>query len=442
MGSQIVGYDGVDKRIDVIATAIRFGGTVYDLEELELAYAPPYSSAKDPVNMVGFASENILSGTVNAFRWQEFESIDMKNTIILDVREEIERELGYIEGSINIPLDDLRERMVELDKNKKIIVYCAIGLRGYVGARILLQNGFKNVYNFNGGYSTFSTVFCQENGEKCGGNVVTSEADFSERGDIESSEVIETGKIIKLNACGLQCPGPILQVYNSLKEMEDGDVLEVKATDPGFFNDIKMWSNKTGNTLIDVEKVDKNVVDKIMKGRKNDPGAKLASKSGNSGIDLTDNKTMVVFSGDLDKAIASLIIANGAASMGKKVTMFYTFWGLNILRKPEHVSVKKDFISKMFTAMMPRGTGKLGLSKMNMLGMGPKMIKMVMKKHNVDSLEVLLKTALDNGVKMVACNMSMDLMGITEEELIDGIEYGGVATYLGAAEEANVNLFI
>lgn len=442
LGSQIVGYDGVDKRIDVIATAIRFGANVYDLEELELAYAPPYSSAKDPVNMVGFVSENMLSGTVKTFSWKEFESLDKENTIILDVREEIERELGYIEGSINIPLDDLRKRMVELDKNKKIIVYCAIGLRGYIAARILGQNGFDNVYNFSGGYSTFSTVFCQEDGEKCGGNIVSSEADFSERGDIESSEVIETGKVIKVNACGLQCPGPILQVYNSLKEMENGDVLEVKATDPGFFNDIKTWSNKTGNTLLDIEKVDKNIVAKIMKGRKTDQAAKAVSNSTSQGIDLTENKTMVVFSGDLDKAIASLIIANGAASMGKKVTMFYTFWGLNILRKPEPVSVKKDFISKMFSSMMPRGTQKLGLSKMNMLGMGPKMIRMVMKKHNVDSLEVLLKTALDNGVKMVACNMSMDLMGITEKELIDGIEYGGVATYLGAAEEANVNLFI
>ena len=442
LGAQIVGYDGVDKRIDVIATAIRFGANVYDLEELELAYAPPYSSAKDPVNMVGFVSENMLSGTVKTFSWKEFESIDKENTVILDVREEIERELGYIDGSINIPLDDLRKRMVELDKSKKIIVYCAIGLRGYIGARILTQNGFDNVYNFNGGYSTFSTVFCQEDGERCGGNIVSSEADFSERGDIESSEVIETGKVIKVNACGLQCPGPILQVYNSLKEMENGDVLEVKATDPGFFSDIKTWSNKTGNTLLDIEKVDKNIVAKIMKGRKTDQGAKAVSNSSSQGIDLTENKTMVVFSGDLDKAIASLIIANGAASMGKKVTMFYTFWGLNILRKPEPVRVKKDFISKMFSSMMPRGTEKLGLSKMNMLGMGPKMIRMVMKKHNVDSLEVLLKTALDNGVKMVACNMSMDLMGITEKELIDGIEYGGVATYLGAADEANVNLFI
>lgn len=446
LGSQIVGYDGVDKRIDVIATALRFGASVYDLTELELAYAPPYSSAKDPVNMAGYVAENMLKGRMKAFHWDEFDSIDHDNTIILDVREEIETELGFIEGSVNIPLDSLRDRLGELDKNKKIIVYCAIGLRGYVGARILMQHGFENVYNFSGGYSTFASVFCQDSGEMCGGLTFDMESDmeFSETGDIEHHEVEETGEVVSLNACGLQCPGPILQVYNTLEEMNNGDVLEVKATDPGFKSDIKVWANKTGNTLINLDKEDKTIVARIMKGKK---GASASTSHGASnavanGVDLTQQQTMVVFSGDLDKAIASLIIANGAAAMGKQVTMFYTFWGLNILRKHQAVSVKKDFLGKMFSGMMPRGTKKLGLSKMNMLGMGPKMIRLVMKKHNVDSLETLLQSALDNGVKMVACNMSMDLMGIREEELIDGIDLGGVATYLGEAQDSNVNLFI
>lgn len=446
LGAQIVGYDGVDKRIDVIATALRFGASVYDLTELELAYAPPYSSAKDPVNMAGYVAENMLKGRMKAFHWDEFDSIDPNNTIILDVREEIETELGSIEGSINIPLDSLRERLGELDKNKKIIVYCAIGLRGYVGTRILMQHGFENVYNFSGGYSTFASVFCQDSGDMCGGSTFDMESDmeFSETGDIEHHEIEETGEVVSLNACGLQCPGPILQVYNTLEEMNNGDVLEVKATDPGFKSDIKVWANKTGNTLINLDKKDKTIVARIMKGKKG-PSASTSLGASNavaSGVDLTKQQTMVVFSGDLDKAIASLIIANGAAAMGKQVTMFYTFWGLNILRKHQAVPVKKDFLGKMFSGMMPRGTKKLGLSKMNMLGMGPKMIRLVMKKHNVDSLETLLQSALDNGVKMVACNMSMDLMGITEEELIDGIDLGGVATYLGEAQDSNVNLFI
>jgi len=159
-------------------------------------------------------------------------------------------------------------------------------------------------------------------------------------------------------------------------------------------------------------------------------------------VEPKDNKTLVVFSGDLDKAIASFIIANGAASMGKKVTMFFTFWGLNILRKPEKVKVKKGLIDKMFGMMMPRGSKKLKLSNMNMMGMGGKMIRMVMKNKNVSSLEELIQAAMESGIEVVACQMSLDVMGLKKEELIDGVKIGGVGYYLGEAEDSNVNLFI
>ncbi|HVI39930.1 MAG TPA: DsrE/DsrF/DrsH-like family protein, partial [Anaerovoracaceae bacterium] len=162
---------------------------------------------------------------------------------------------------------------------------------------------------------------------------------------------------------------------------------------------------------------------------------------GSNGV-LPQGKTLIVFSGDLDKVLASFIIANGAAAMGRPVTMFFTFWGLNALRKREKQNVKKPFMDAMFGAMMPRGTSKLTLSNMNMGGMGTAMMKKVMQDKNVDSLESLMKQAMFNGVKLVACTMSMDIMGITKEELIDGIEYAGVAAYLGDAEESNVNLFI
>ena len=151
---------------------------------------------------------------------------------------------------------------------------------------------------------------------------------------------------------------------------------------------------------------------------------------------------MVVFSGDLDKAIASFIIANGAAASGKKVTLFFTFWGLNILRKSEKVQVSKSFIGKMFGTMMPRGSRKLSLSRMNMMGMGAKMIRSVMQSNNVSSLEELMQTAIDQGVEIVACQMSMDVMGIKKEELIDGVKIGGVGYYLGKADQSGINLFI
>lgn len=442
LGSQIVGYDGVDKRIDVIATALRFGGSIKNLMDLELAYAPPYSSAKDPVNMAAFAAENILKGKNGIAHYDDLATINPEKTQLVDVRDGIERELGFIEGSINIPLNDLRERLSELDPQKEIILYCAIGLRGYVGARILKQHGFDNVKNLSGGYTTYSQVYngpgnmnpeSFRNSNSC--LIPQPTENFEDSGDVVDKSLKATGKVVKVNACGLQCPGPIMQVHQAIELLEEGDVLEILATDPGFATDISTWCRKTGNTLMASGKKDKSFFANIMKGS---PETKMQQTIHS----IPNNKTMVVFSNDLDKAIASLIIANGAVSMGRKVTMFYTFWGLNILRKPEKVSVKKDIMGAMFGMMMPRGTKKLKLSQMNMGGMGALMIRKLMKDKNVDSLETLLALALKNGVRMVACNMSMDLMGITEEELIDGVELGGVATYLGEAEDADVNLFI
>lgn len=435
LGAQIVGYDGADKRIDVIATALRMGGTVQDLTELELAYAPPYSSAKDPVNMVGYTAENILSGKLGVIHWNDMPTLDMTKYQIVDVREPLERELGFISGSVNIPVNALRTRMGELDRSRIPVVYCAVGLRGYIAARILKQHGFETVLNLSGGYTTYSTVFCQDDSSRCGGVSGGAEPAFTESGDLEGEvHPLIGGETYKLNCSGLQCPGPIMQVALRMKELKPGDRLEILATDPGFSSDIGVWAERTGNVLLDSGKADKGFFALLQKG-----AVRSAAHQPKTG---GDDKTMVVFSGDLDKAIASFIIANGAASMGRKVTLFFTFWGLNILRRPEPVSVRKNLISAMFGMMMPRGSTKLGLSRMNMGGMGAAMIRGLMKHHGVDSLETMIEQAKANGIRLVACNMSMDLMGISKEELIDGVELGGVATFLGAAEESDMSLFI
>jgi len=156
-------------------------------------------------------------------------------------------------------------------------------------------------------------------------------------------------------------------------------------------------------------------------------------------------KTIIVFSGDYDKVMAAFIIANGAAAMDDEVTMFFTFWGLATLRKPATGAVSgkpKSTLQKGFSMMLPSNPEKLGLSKFNFGGLGQKMMKKVMKSENVMPISELLATAQEQGIKLIACTMSMDVMGIRAEELIDGIEYAGVATYLGEADEANVNLFI
>ncbi|MGE6487725.1 DsrE/DsrF/DrsH-like family protein [Paenisporosarcina sp. NPDC076898] len=159
---------------------------------------------------------------------------------------------------------------------------------------------------------------------------------------------------------------------------------------------------------------------------------------------MTEQKktTIVLFSGDYDKVMAAYIIANGAAAYDHEVTIFHTFWGLYALRKDENVMVKKGFMEKMFGKMMPRGADKMGLSKMNFAGFGPKMIKDVMKKHNAMSLPNLIEMAQEQDIKLVACTMTMDLLGLQQAELLENIEYAGVAAYLADAQDGHVNLFI
>jgi NADPH-dependent 2,4-dienoyl-CoA reductase/sulfur reductase-like enzyme/rhodanese-related sulfurtransferase len=158
LGAQIVGCEGTEKRIDVLATALRTGNSVYDLQELELAYAPPYSSAKDPVNMAGFVAANVLKGDYRTINASEISAIDNAQNQILDVREVEENELAKIPGAINIPLGQLRNRLHELDRQKPIIVYCSVGLRSYLATRILTLRGFENVRNLNGGYRMFQAL--------------------------------------------------------------------------------------------------------------------------------------------------------------------------------------------------------------------------------------------------------------------------------------------
>ncbi|MFW5784815.1 MAG: FAD-dependent oxidoreductase [Chitinispirillaceae bacterium] len=429
LGAQVMGTEGVDKRIDVLATAVRHGLTVYDLTELELAYAPPYGSAKDPVNIAGFTAQNMLNGLTGVSYSEDVAGALEKGHVVLDVRTAEERELGFIEGSAHIPVDELRERLGELDKSKPVLVYCQVGLRGHVAVRTLVQNGFAAT-NLSGGYKTYCSVFpCSETEE----NVRNTEVKVSAAcepacGPVESERVV-------IDACGLQCPGPVMRLKETVSGLPEGGIVEIRATDPGFVADIPSWCNCTGNKLLDMKSEKGTYAAIIQKGSRGKASCSVPSE-------INGNKTMVVFSNDFDKMMATFIIANGAASMGSKVTLFFTFWGLNLLRKSNYVKVKKGLLEKMFGFMMPRGPGKLTLSKMHMGGMGTAMIRYIMKKKNVYSLQVLMQEAMKNGVRFVACAMSMDIMGIKEDELIEGVELGGVAAYLHEADQAGYNLFI
>lgn len=423
LGAQIVGFNGVDKRIEMLEQVIQRGGTVYDLTELEHAYAPPYSSAKDPVNMAGFVAENILKGKSQIIQWRKLAELPA-DTIRIDVRTRDEHKLGSIPGFINIPVDELREHLDELPKDKLIVVSCAVGLRGYLAYRILVQNGFKNVRNLSGGYKTWSVATAPVK------EVAPCNPGSSEGANCECSAI----PTLKVDACGLMCPGPVMQLKKNYETLKTGEQLQITATDQAFGKDVASWCKVTGAELVALENKNGVVAATI---RKQEKTALHASVQNNA-----DNKTLIVFSDDLDKALASFVIANGAASTGKKVTMFFTFWGLNVIKKQQKPAVSKDIFGKMFGWMLPAHSGKLKLSKMNMGGAGSWMMRLIMKQKRIDSLESLIQQAVDNGVEMIACTMSMDVMGVQKEELMDNVTLGGVASYLERAEEANVNLFI
>ena len=423
LGAQIVGFNGVDKRIEMLEQVIQRGGTVYDLTELEHAYAPPYSSAKDPVNMAGFVAENILKGKSQIIQWRELAELPA-DTIRIDVRTRDEHKLGSIPGFINIPVDELREHLDELPKDKLIVVSCAVGLRGYLAYRILVQNGFKNVRNLSGGYKTWSVATAPVK------EVAPCNPGSSEGANCECSAI----PTLKVDACGLMCPGPVMQLKKNYETLKTGEQLQITATDQAFGKDVASWCKVTGAELVALENKNGVVAATIRKQEKTAPHASVQNNA--------DNKTLIVFSDDLDKALASFVIANGAASTGKKVTMFFTFWGLNVIKKQQKPAVSKDIFGKMFGWMLPAHSGKLKLSKMNMGGAGSWMMRLIMKQKRIDSLESLIQQAVDNGVEMIACTMSMDVMGVQKEELMNNVTLGGVASYLERAEEANVNLFI
>ncbi|HFI0755344.1 TPA: FAD-dependent oxidoreductase [Streptococcus suis] len=433
LGAQAIGTEGVEKRIDVIATAMRFGARADQLASIELSYAPPYSSAKDPVNMLGYTADNILSGKVATFQWSQVDELISNNAFLLDVREEFELATGTIESSHHIPLNQLRQRLGELPKNQPIYVYCQVGHRGYNAARILSQAGF-DVKNLDGGYKTYKTAHYR-----------IKPLDYLSFNQTrhKSEDLKESSEIIHLDACGLQCPGPILKVKEKIDKMSIGQKMEIEASDFGFGADLAAWCQNTGNTLLSNKIENGKVLATIVKGKSSISESEMKNlpSLGQEGVlkETKDGATMVVFSGDLDKALASMIIASGAAAYGKKVTIFFTFWGLSILKKQK---VKKSGLAKLFDIMLPSKANNLPLSQMNMGGMGASMIKYIMKQKNVDSLPDMIEQAHQLGVKFVACTMSMDLMGIEKEELFDFVEYGGVATFIGDSEQANMQLFI
>ena len=429
LGAQVVGFDGVDKRLDVLATAIRAGLGVRDLQHLELAYAPPYGSAKDPVNMAGFVGTNLLQGDVAFWYAEDFPNRTADGTII-DVRGPQEYETWHIPGALNVPLGKLRHALERIPRDKPVYVYCKVGFRSYLAYRILRQRGYERVFTLAGG----SMTFCSTHDASITARPETPILSYAE--EKMAAKPAPSGTVVEVDCSGLQCPGPLRRLKEEMDRLAAGDELKMRASDPGFAADAQAWCTRNGHAVLGVAAQGTLTLVHMRKGA---PAAVVAPAAA---AGRKDKKTFVVFSGDLDKVLAAFVIANGAVSMGSEVTLFFTFWGLNALRKEAPQAAGKGVLDRMFGWMMPKGPGRLALSNMHMMGMGTALMKHVMKQKHVDSLPDLIAMAQKSGVRLVGCTMSMDVMGLKREELIDGVELGGVAAFLGDADASNMTLFI
>ncbi len=435
LGAQIVGFDGVDKRIDVISSAIQAGMSVRDLSVLELAYAPPFSSAKDPVNHLGYVAENVLDGLCKIVAPDEVD--DQGGTLLLDVRTDTERGIDKIEGSDHIPLQVLRERLDELPKDKPIVVYCAQGIRGYNACRILTQRGF-DAHNLSGGLRAWELFFPQDE----------PEAVLVPQRSQESPSPSEQGEII--DAIGLSCPGPIVKLQKHIDAMSPGEFATVKANDTAFIRDLPKWSERTGNTVVSTSYESEGAYSVVV--QKN-PGEGATEKEAvmdsfdewdtPDGDDRAappspaepesnraeEKKVFFITTDDYKKVTAALMLACVAASAGDEVTLFFIFDGIKILRKEANsLDGESEMLQKFgkwgylkrWGDSNPCSDGTCTLLAMN------------------DYISVLQ----DMEAKFVVCVMALELLGLTTDDLIDGVEEGGIMSYLHDADDSYFNMFI
>lgn len=420
LGAQATGADGVDKRIDVLATALIGGLTIDDLAQLELAYAPPFGGARDVVNTAGFAAQNARDGLVRPV------TALPEDRAVLDMRPVAVAELDPVPGAVNIVPAELRARLGELDRAKPWVTVCAMGKTSYFGARILAQAGF-DVVSLAGGVRL---------------RPVASAGDGDAGKNIATPAVAAQASAAVLDCTGMACPGPLLRVKAACETLAVGQALTVTASDPGFARDVAAFARSTGIELLGVERAKGLVTARLRR-----PAGDATVVPQVDGPVVAGGRrkgaTAVVFSGEMDKVMAALVVANGAAALGGRVTLFFTFWGLNALRREQPVRVAgKSLLDRMFGRMLPRGLGALPLSQLNFMGAGRRLMKHQMSSKGLPNLPGLLGAARLAGVRLVACTMSMEAMGIRAEELIEGVEFGGVADYLDSAEQAGTNLFV
>lgn len=437
-GGQAVGVAGVDKRIDVVATAISGGMTVDALSQLQLCYAPPFGSARDVVNVAGLAARNSRDRLVHASTAMGEAALSgQRDVVLLDVRPRESAQLSPIAGSVNVPYKEVRGRLDELRQRGTDVEFrtiCAWGKTAYFASRELEKAGLQTS-TLIGGLQLHRKPLPD----------LSIDAQAPPAGSEPLAEV-------KLDCSGMACPGPLLKLRESIASLPAQSALTVKATDPGFKADVRAFAASNGLTVESLTS-SKGVITATLRkaaARRSEEQPSGATEAALDG--RRKGATVVVFSEEFDKVLAAFVIANGAAAMGGPVTMFFTFWGLNALKTAASTSCgaspgaaaggDKDLMDRLFSAMLPAGPDRLPLSHFNFGGLGATMMKQVMQKKHLPNLPGLLQAAQQQHIRLVACTMSMEAMGVRPEELLPGVEFGGVADYLSAAEKSGTNLFI
>ncbi len=424
LGAQAVGRDGVDKRLDVLATALRLRATVFDLEQLELAYAPPFGSSKDPVNMAGFVAANVVRGDLRLWYAQDYPAA-VEGALLVDVRTPEEFELWHVPGAENVPLPYLRQACEDWDPAVPVRLYCAVGFRSYLAYRALVQRGFADVAVLSGGSTTFR-AWHDLRGDETDETVMTPYAEAEEilaATRARDAAALGSGRRVELDCSGLASPTPLLLLAEALAASQPGDEVRLRVTDWGFASDAPVWAARHGHLLVSLETQDPGYVATFRKGVP--PAAPTPA----------GRYSFVVFSGDVDKVLGAFVLATGALAMGEQVSMFFTFWGLNALRRPDerrHGAV----------AALPTGAERLTRAQLHLQGTPAERARQVVRGDAVPSLAELVATARAGGARFVADTMSMDLLGLDRDDLVDGVELGGVATFLGESQQATSTLFV
>jgi len=406
-GVQIIGTKGVDKRIDTISTAIQMGGTIWDLANLELAYAPPYNTPKDPINYIGWIAENIKAKHVKLLSPLD---LSLQEHHLIDIREDTVFSLNHINGAYNIPLENLRQNLSQIPKDKKLVVYCHSGSDSYNAARVLSAHGY-NVYNLNGGFITYKYF-----------NFTPAEVAAPLRvASLIPSNIV--AQMETLSLCGICCPGPIIKLQKHFAKMKPGVTIRIEADDSGFFNELSAWAE--------------NPMAEFSKSIPAAPVAKAETTAQPVDTIQKSGRMLLVTTDDLARVVPAFMAALTAAALGEKVTIFYIFDGIALLAKDRKKATTKHGGSQRFGKggyFQRWNDDELPKHEAGELANSPELL--------IINIPEYIQNLQATGVKMIACSMAMGSMGLAESDLVDNLELAGMMRYVSAANEHEYNLIV